>query len=114
MKKAVIQVAGKQYFVREGETIDVDLQETPKESELKPEVLLTIDGDNVAVGSPQLTGTSVKVEMIEPDIKGDKLTAIRYKAKKRVHKTRGHRQHYSRIKILEIDQTKKTVDKLSS
>jgi ribosomal protein L21 len=35
-------------------------------------------------------------------VKAEKVTAIRYKAKKRVHKVRGHRQQHSVIKITKI------------
>lgn len=36
------------------------------------------------------------------DVQNDKVTAIRYKAKKRVHKLRGHRQHKTVVKISSI------------
>ncbi len=41
-------------------------------------------------------------EVVEEDIQSDKVTAIRYKAKKRVHKENGHRQKYSRIEVTSI------------
>lgn len=101
MKKAIITTGGKQYLVSEGETIDVDLLQS-KDKKLNLEALLVIDGDKVSVGTPTVKDAKVSAEIVKADIKGDKVVAIRYKAKKRVRKTRGHRQHYTQIKITKI------------
>ncbi len=100
MKKAIITTGGKQYLVSEGETLDVDLLSDNKKLSFEP--LLTIDGDKVTVGTPSVGGAKVTAEVVEQEIKGDKVLAIRYKAKKRVHKVRGHRQSYTRLKIGKI------------
>ena len=42
-----------------------------------------------------------KIKTME-EFKDDKVTAIRYKAKKRVHKVKGHRQTLTRITIDKI------------
>ncbi len=105
MKKAVIQTGGKQYLVHEGEVIDVDLLNIADHAKsVDLDVLLVIDGDDIGVGMPILNDHVVTNEIIEEDIRAEKVTAIRYKAKKRVHKTRGHRQHHSRVKILKISK----------
>lgn len=101
MKKAVIAVGGKQYLVSEGETLEVEAIKQDKK-EISFETLLVIDGEKTEVGKPVLSGVSVKAEIIEPAVKADKVTAIRYKAKKRVRKVHGHRQTLSRIKIQKI------------
>lgn len=101
MKKAVIVTGGKQYLVTEGETIKVELLKAEgKTANFVP--LLTIDGDKIAVGTPELSGTKVTAEIVEADQQADKVTSIRYKAKKRVHTVRGHRQHQTIIKITKI------------
>lgn len=101
MTKAVVKVAGKQYIVSEKETLLVDrLPDGTKELTL--DALLTIDGDNVAVGTPTVKGAVVSAKVVEAEVKGEKLRVIRYKAKKRVHKEMGHRQKYSRIEITSI------------
>lgn len=99
--KAVIKVGGKQYIVTEKETLLVDLlPEGTKELEI--DALLTIDGDTTIVGTPLVKGVKVKAKVVEPEVKGDKVRVIRYKAKKRVHTENGHRQKYSRIEISSI------------
>lgn len=102
MKKAVITTGGHQYLVSEGEEIEVDLLQS-NDKILDFEALLVIDGDKVIVGSPTVKDSKVTAEVVEADLKGDKVVAIRYKAKKRVRKIRGHRQRHSRIKITKIN-----------
>ena len=99
--KAVIQVGGKQYLVTEKETLLVDrLQDGTKELSLEP--LMIIDGDTTKVGTPAVSGVTVKATVEEPEVKGDKIKVVRFESKKRVKKINGHRQQYSRIKIEKI------------
>lgn len=99
MKKAVIVSGGHQYIVAEKEKLEVELVGDAKT--LKFEPLMVIDGDNVQVGQPLVKGISVEAKVLD-QVKGDKVTAIRYKAKKRVNKKHGHRQNYSLIEITKI------------
>ena len=99
--KAVINVGGKQYLVAEGETLEVELLRAEGKS-VTFDALLVIDGEKVSVGTPIVDKIKVKADIVEDDIKADKVTAIRYKAKKRVHKVHGHRQHHTVIKIAKI------------
>lgn len=100
-KKAVIATGGKQYLVSEGETLEVELlKEAGKTTSF--EALLVIDGDKTEIGSPIVKGVSVTADVVEEEIKADKVLAIRYKAKKRVHKIRGHRQRHTLVKIKKI------------
>ena len=99
--KAVVRVGGKQYTVSAKETLLVDLlPEGTKELTLEP--LMGFDGKDVKIGAPVVAGTKIKATVVEPEVKGDKIRIIRFKAKKRVHKETGHRQKYSRIQIGEI------------
>lgn len=111
MKKAVITTGGKQYIVHEGETLKVELvKEAGKTGsrtvaagqKLTFEPLLIVDGDNVQIGTPHVAKLTVTAEVLESDVQADKVTSIRYKAKKRVHKVRGHRQHQTILKISKI------------
>ncbi len=101
MKKAIIRTGGNQYVVQEGDTIEVDLIKDAKKSvEFTP--LLVLDGEKTTVGKPEVSGAKVTAEVVEADKQADKVTAIRYKAKKRVKKVRGHRQHQTHLKITKI------------
>lgn len=99
--KAVVRIGGKQYIVAKGETLLVDrLQDGTKELTLEP--LLVFDGKSTKVGTPVVKDVKVTAHVVEPLVKGDKLRVIRFKAKKRVHKERGHRQQYSKIEITDL------------
>jgi large subunit ribosomal protein L21 len=100
MKKAVIQTGGKQYLVYEGEELEVELLAPEKNATF--EALLVIDGEKISVGNPVVDGVKVSADITEQVVKADKVVAIRYKAKKRVHKTKGHRQRHTKIKITKI------------
>lgn len=100
MSKAIIATGGKQYIVSEGETLNVELLDTDKK-QVTFEPLLVIDGDTINVGTPAVSGVKVTADVLD-EIKADKVTSIRYKAKKRVHTLRGHRQRLTPIKITKI------------
>ena len=101
MKKAVIATGGKQYLVAEGETLEVELLYAEgKVANFEP--LLVIDDEKVIVGTPLAEKAKVTAEVVAADVQADKVTAIRYKAKKRVHKVHGHRQHHTTLKITKI------------
>lgn len=101
MKKAVIASGGKQYLVSEGDLLDVELLHS-KDKTINFDVLLVINDDKTTVGKPIVDTIKVSAEVIEENFKADKVTAIRYKAKKRVHKVHGHRQQLTKIKIKSI------------
>jgi large subunit ribosomal protein L21 len=101
MKKAVIATGGKQYVVTEGETLEVELLKADKKT-VSFDALLVIDGDKTKVGTPLVKDAKVTAEVVAADVQADKVTAIRYKPKKRVHKVHGHRQHQTHIKITKI------------
>lgn len=101
MKKAVIATGGKQYLVAEGEVLKIELlNQEGKTATFVP--LLVIDGEKATIGTPEVSGVKVTAEVLVDDVQADKVTSIRYKAKKRVHTVRGHRQHNTQIKITKI------------
>lgn len=101
MKKAVIATGGKQYLVAEGEELNVEVLKGA-DKKVTFDALLVIDGDKVSVGQPTVKGASVTAEVVDADARADKVTSIRYKAKKRVHTVHGHKQHQTTIKISKI------------
>ena len=101
MKKAVISTGSKQYLVAVGETIEVELLKT-EDKTTSFDALLVVDGDAVQVGSPAEAGVRVTAEVVAEDTKADKVRGVRFKAKKRVHKVHGHRQHQTTLKISAI------------
>ena len=101
MKKAVIATGGHQYVVAEGDTITVERLKDAEKT-LSFDALLVIDGDKTTIGAPLVKGVSVTASLVDNEAKAEKVTAIRYKAKKRVHKLHGHRQLQTVLKIDKI------------
>jgi large subunit ribosomal protein L21 len=100
VKKAVIATGGKQYIVSEGDLLDIELIQDEKVTEF--DVMLLIDGETIKIGTQLVKDVKVRAEIVNQNVKADKVMAIRYKAKKRVHKVRGHRQQHTQIKIVKI------------
>jgi large subunit ribosomal protein L21 len=100
MKQAVIETGGKQYIVAKNQELDVELVDNRKQISFRP--LLVWDENSTRVGAPYVDNAKVTAQVVEPERKGDKVIAIRYKPKKRVHTRRGHRQRFSRIRITGI------------
>ncbi len=101
--KAVILSGGKQYIVAEKDQILVDLIDGVKEGgKLEFAPLMLIDGKASKVGTPEVKDVKVSAKVIEPLVKGDKVRAIRYEAKKRVNKITGSRKQMTRVEIVKI------------
>ena len=98
MKKAVIATGGKQYVVAEGQTLSIERLKGD-DTKISFDAMLVVDGDKTIVGTPLVKGITVKATVVDAEAKSEKVTAIRYKAKKRVHKVQGHRQDQTVIQI---------------
>jgi len=101
MKKAVIVSGGVQYLVAEGDEIMVNhLTEGKKTVDFIP--VMIVDGKSSVIDSKKLSSAKVSAKVIEDRVQGEKVIALRYKAKKRVNTKRGHRQTLSKIKVDKI------------
>lgn len=98
-KYAVVRIGGKQYRVSEGDEILVDKLEDSKK--VSAEVLLLADGEKVTVGKPTLK-TEVKLKVLTPLEKGEKVEIYKFKAKSRYKRHTGFRAQYTRLLIEKI------------
>ena len=101
---AVIMTGGKQYQVYVGDSLKVE--KINDEIKVRDKVsfgsvLLTDDGSNTIVGSPFIAGAKVSAEVLEIG-RAEKVIVIKYKQKSRYFKKRGHRQPYTKVKILAV------------
>jgi large subunit ribosomal protein L21 len=97
---AIIKTGGKQYRVKEGDIIDVELIGESAEVKFN-EVLFFFDGQKSHVGLPHVPKCVVHGEYMGLE-KGPKVIAYKYKRCKNSRRTVGHRQKYSRVKITKI------------
>src|SRR5690242_3013604 len=101
MSYAVIKSGGQQFKVAEGDVIDIQkIEGDPGFSILFSEVVLTGEGSSVKVGGA-LSGATVTGEIVA-QIKAPKVIAYKYKRRKGYHRTVGHRQKLTKVKITSI------------
>ena len=99
---AVIRTGGKQYKVFENQTLKVEKIDGSEGSEVEfDDVLLYSDGENLTLGTPKVENAVVKAHIIEQG-RSKKQLVFKYKRRKGYRKMRGHRQHYTEIKIESI------------
>lgn len=98
---AVVEINGKQYRAEQGKNLVVDrFDAEPGESVVFEKVVL-LGGDKAAVGTPYVTGASVKAT-VDKEMKDDKVIVFKYMPKKGYRRTRGHRQPYTVLTVNEI------------
>jgi large subunit ribosomal protein L21 len=99
---AIIKTGGKQYRVQAGQTLDVELcgVESGKKATFE-DVLLHSDGGTITSGTPTISGATVTAEVVG-EVRADKVTAFKYRRRKGYHRTVGHRQRLTRVKIDQI------------
>jgi large subunit ribosomal protein L21 len=99
---SIVEQAGFQYKVTEGDTIKVPRIEAEKDSEISLEKVLMIqNGDQVKIGTPVVEGAVVKAKVVDHG-KYRKIVIMKKKRRKGYKRKTGHRQLYTKIKITSI------------
>ncbi len=102
MKFAVIETGGKQYQVAPGLKLKIEKLETAAGSALVfDKVLLVVDGDEVNIGAPYVSGAAVEAKVLKQG-KGDKKIVFKYHSKTRYRKKKGHRQLFTEVEIVSV------------
>ena len=100
---AVLETGGKQYRVVEGDTLEIERLETEAGKPVTfDRVLMVSNEGKVSVGAPTVTGAKVVADVIEHK-RGTKVTTFKMKRRKGYHKTIGHRQELTVVKITNIN-----------
>jgi large subunit ribosomal protein L21 len=99
---AVIQTGGKQYRVKSGEQVRVELLPEAVGAAISFEkVLMLGEGDSVRVGTPHVAGAKVKATVVAQG-RGEKVHIFKMRRRKHYQKSQGHRQSYTEVRIDEI------------
>lgn len=100
---AVFQTGGKQFRAEPGARLRVPtLAAEPGDTVTFEEVLLAGDGEeNVQVGTPTLSGATVKAEVLRHG-RDRKVIVFKRKRRKGYRKKQGHRQGFTEIRIDEV------------
>jgi large subunit ribosomal protein L21 len=97
---AVVRTGGKQYKVTKDAVLQVESLSGDVGSKLELEVLM-LGGDAPKIGAPLVAGASVQCEIVSHG-QGDKVVAFKKKRRKNTHRKRGHRQHFTKVKVISI------------
>jgi len=96
----IVEIGAKQYKVKKGDILEVE--RVKKESPfIIDKVLLLASNGKVLIGQPYLDKVKVKAEILE-EVKGEKIIVYKFKRRKKYRRKKGHRQIYTRLKILDI------------
>jgi large subunit ribosomal protein L21 len=98
---AIVEIAGKQYKIEKDMLINVDRLKKTGSSVTLDKVLLYSNDNDIRIGNPYLNNVSVKAEVLG-EVKGNKVSGIKFKKRKNYTRTIGHRAIYSQIKISEL------------
>lgn len=103
---AVVRTGGKQYRVAPGDVLKVErLDGEAGQTILLQDVLMVADGETLTVGTPLVAGVAVKAEILE-QTRAPKIIVFKKKRRHNYRRKRGHRQHVTVLKILEIGEEK--------
>jgi large subunit ribosomal protein L21 len=97
---AVVRAGGARACLRD--VVDVELMSGEPGEQIELGEVLMVGGDTVMVGKPTVAGAKVLAK-IEGDSAGPKIRIFKYKRRKRYRLTKGHRQHFTRVRIESIE-----------
>jgi len=99
---AVLETGSKQYRVSAGDTVQIERLEVEAGKPVTFNRVLLVNNDGkLSVGNPTVAGAAVTADVVG-HIRGVKTTAFKMKRRKGYHKTIGHRQELTVVKITEI------------
>src|SRR6516165_3647602 len=99
---AVLETGSKQYRVNPGDTVEVERLEVDAGKPFTFDRVLLVSNDGkLSVGSPTVANATVEADVVE-HIRGEKKIAFKMKRRKGYHKTIGHRQELTVVKVKEI------------
>lgn len=101
---AVFEDGSRQYKVRQGDILAVDLRSDVQDGQMMTfdKVLLANGGGDSVVGRPLIEGATVTGEVVMAVMKGIKLEIQKHYRRNASRRHTGHRQKYTRVKIVGI------------
>ena len=104
---AVIESGGKQYRVQPGDVVQVEKLEGDVGASVKFEQVMFVSQQNgdeskIWLGKPYLQGANVHTEVVGQG-RGEKLMMVKMKRRKQYRRTKGHRQDYTQLLVMSVD-----------
>lgn len=99
---AIVEIKGKQYKAEKGSLLKVDLFKEESGSKLEFDtVLMLSENDTLKVGKPYVDGAKV-LATVGNTVKATKINVLKFKRRKGYHRSQGHRQKYTLLKVNDI------------
>ncbi|QJC33083.1 50S ribosomal protein L21 [Enterobacteriaceae endosymbiont of Donacia semicuprea] len=103
---AIFESCGKQYKVIQGQTIKLEKIKGKIGNDIEfKNVLMIYDENKISVGNPIIIGAKIIAKLILHG-KEKKIKIIKFHRRKHFKKIQGHRQLFTNIKILKIQNLK--------
>jgi large subunit ribosomal protein L21 len=102
---AIFEDSGTQLRAKVGDELMIDLRELPTDaSSISFDNVLAIgDGKGkVTFGMPYVKGAAVKADVLDADIKGEKIDIIKFRRRKGYRRKQGHRQRSMKVRVTAI------------
>ncbi len=101
---AVIEDSGQQFRVSEGDVVNVDIRDLAEgATEVTfDRILLVSNEGNVKIGEPLVAGAKVTAQVLDEELKGQKVFTVHFRRRKASRKRTGHRQKFMQVKITKI------------
>ena len=100
---AIVLTGGKQYMVKENDTVEVELIDVTAGDKIELEQVLAIsDGKGLKVGTPEIKGAKVSCTVVD-HVKAKKVINFKKKRRKGYSRKVGHRQN---LTVLEVNSIK--------
>lgn len=107
---AVLKHKGKQYKIKEGETVLLDKIDANPGDKLELGEVVLLRNDELILDKEKLSEAKIQATLLE-EFKDKKVIAFKYKPKKGYRRKKGHRQLFSRVRIDKIVFGKEEAEK---
>jgi len=99
---AVLETGSKQYRVTAGDTLEIERLEVEAGKPVTFDRVLMVNRDGkLTLGSPTVAGATISADVVSHK-RGEKKIAFKMKRRKGYHRTVGHRQELTVVKITDI------------
>ena len=99
---AVIETGGKQYKIKAGDELAIELLDLGESKTFKLDKVLLLSGDSeLEVGKPFIKGAYCEAELVK-EFRGPKVISFKYIRREKSATKVGHRQNYLKVKIKSI------------
>ncbi|MBK9291510.1 MAG: 50S ribosomal protein L21 [Bacteroidetes bacterium] len=99
---AIVDIAGQQFKVREGQQLFVHRLQAEEGSQITLDKVMLVEHDGqIEVGTPVVENAKITAKVLG-HLKGDKVLVFKKKRRKGYQTLNGHRQSFSKVQIESI------------